>query len=58
MRFMVVLLGLWVFASLANAQSQWLQLPPTPALPKAEQSGYAPINGVRIWYAEFGHWLE
>jgi pimeloyl-ACP methyl ester carboxylesterase len=31
-----------------------MTLPPTPTLPKAEQSGYAPVNGVRIWYAEFG----
>lgn len=39
----------------ANAEPQWLQLPPTPTLPKAERSGYVPINGVRIWYATFGH---
>jgi alpha-beta hydrolase superfamily lysophospholipase len=38
----------------ANAEQQWLTLPPTPTLPKAAQSGYAPINGVRIWYAVFG----
>lgn len=39
----------------ANAELPWLQLPPTPTLPKAEHSGYAPINGIRIWYAEYGH---
>ena len=33
---------------------QWLTLPPTPSLPQAAQSGYAPINGIRIWYASFG----
>jgi pimeloyl-ACP methyl ester carboxylesterase len=38
----------------ARAQ-QWMQLPPTPVLPKADKSGYAPVNGIRIWYAEFGH---
>jgi len=38
----------------ANAEPQWLTLPPTPSLPKAAQSGYAPVNGVRIWYATFG----
>jgi pimeloyl-ACP methyl ester carboxylesterase len=38
----------------ANAEQQWLTLPPTPTLPKAAQSGYAPVNGVRIWYAVFG----
>jgi pimeloyl-ACP methyl ester carboxylesterase len=38
----------------ARAEQQWLTLPPTPSLPKAEQSGYAPINGIKIWYATFG----
>jgi pimeloyl-ACP methyl ester carboxylesterase len=49
----------WIFAGLlllttgAQAQ-QWMTLPPTPTLPKPDVSGYAPVNGVRIWYAEFG----
>jgi pimeloyl-ACP methyl ester carboxylesterase len=29
-------------------------LPPTPSLPQAAQSGYAPVNGIKIWYASFG----
>jgi pimeloyl-ACP methyl ester carboxylesterase len=33
---------------------QWLTLPATPTLPQAAQSGYAPINGIRIWFATFG----
>jgi pimeloyl-ACP methyl ester carboxylesterase len=32
----------------------WLQLPPTPKLPHAERSGYAPVNRIKIWYAVFG----
>ena len=32
----------------------WERLPETPALHNAKRSGYAPINGVRIWYAIFG----
>jgi pimeloyl-ACP methyl ester carboxylesterase len=39
----------------AGVEPQWLTLPPTPSLPKAEQSGYAPINGIKIWYATFGN---
>ncbi len=35
-------------------QPRWLALPPTPALPRAERSGYAPVNGIRLWYAVFG----
>lgn len=38
----------------AHAQ-QWTQLPPTPALPKPDRSGIAAVNGIRIWYAVFGH---
>jgi pimeloyl-ACP methyl ester carboxylesterase len=41
-------------AAPAAAEQQWLTLPPTPTLPAARDSGYAPINGVKIWYAEFG----
>jgi pimeloyl-ACP methyl ester carboxylesterase len=38
----------------AHAEAQWETLPPTPTLPKPTQSGYAPVNGIRIWYASFG----
>ena len=41
-------------ATPALAAQTWLTLPPTPTLPKADASGYAPVNGVRIWYAVFG----
>jgi pimeloyl-ACP methyl ester carboxylesterase len=41
-------------SSAAHAAPQWLTLPPTPTLPKAVQSGFAPVNGVKIWYATFG----
>jgi len=40
--------------TVAQADPQWLTLPPTPTLPKPVQSGVAPVNGVRIWYATFG----
>lgn len=36
------------------AQEQWTVLPPTPKLPRAAQSGYAAVNGIQMWYAEFG----
>jgi pimeloyl-ACP methyl ester carboxylesterase len=38
----------------ARAESQWLRLPPTPVLPTPTNSGIAPVNGIRLWYAEFG----
>jgi pimeloyl-ACP methyl ester carboxylesterase len=42
------------FTGTANAEPQWLTLPPTPTLPTAAQSGLAPVNGIKLWYAEFG----
>jgi pimeloyl-ACP methyl ester carboxylesterase len=42
------------FSATASAEPQWLTLPPTPTLPAAAESGYAPVNGVKIWYAVFG----
>jgi pimeloyl-ACP methyl ester carboxylesterase len=45
---------LFVFSSAARAEPQWLTLPPTPTLPAAVKSGYAPVNGIKIWYATFG----
>ncbi len=49
--FLVTGLGM---AAANAATPQWETLPPTPSLPKAETSGYAPVNGIKIWYAEFG----
>jgi pimeloyl-ACP methyl ester carboxylesterase len=43
-----------LFAGVAQAEPQWLNLPPTPSLPSSTQSGYAEVNGVKIWYAAFG----
>jgi pimeloyl-ACP methyl ester carboxylesterase len=41
-------------ATAALGEPQWLTLPPTPKLPMPADSGYAPVNGIRIWYATFG----
>lgn len=53
--FLFTLLLASGYSTHAHAEYQWLKLPPTPVLPKAVQSGYAPINGVKIWYATYGH---
>ncbi len=42
-------------AGSAQAAEPWSVLPPTPQLPAPDKSGWAPVDGVRIWYAEFGH---
>lgn len=51
---LIFLLPPVVVASAAAAATQWETLPPTPTLPKPDRVGYAPVNGIRIWYAEFG----
>jgi len=43
-----------LFGQAAAATQQWMTLPLTPTLPTAQQSGYAPVNGIKIWYATFG----
>ena len=57
LKHVVVVFGLVLlcFATPARAEPQWLTLPPTPSLPTPVKSGYAPVNGIRIWYATFGH---
>jgi pimeloyl-ACP methyl ester carboxylesterase len=54
MRFTGFAVALFAFVSAAHAEPQWLTLPPTPTLPQAAQSGYAPVNDIKIWYASFG----
>ena len=55
-RFAGLLAILFLFAinRPALAEDQWMTLPPTPSLPEATQSGLAPVNGIQVWYAEFG----
>ena len=56
MRRFAIAFGLLLlsFTGTACAEPQWLTLPPTPTLPTAAQSGLAPVNGIKLWYAEFG----
>ena len=51
----ILALVLAVATAPAMAEPQWMTLPPTPALPAPLRSGTAPVNGIRIWYAVFGH---
>ncbi len=58
MRRIAVVLGLCFFAltaAAARAEPQWLTLPATPTLPDGGKTGLAPINGIKLWYGEFGH---
>lgn len=56
-RFAFVVLIL-IAAGLQPAAAQqypWERLPPTPALPRSDQSGIAAVNGIHLWYAVYGH---
>ncbi|MET3969226.1 MULTISPECIES: alpha/beta fold hydrolase [Bradyrhizobium] len=53
-RNLLAALVVTVAISAAHAAPQWLNLPPTPTLPRATQSGFAPVNGIKVWYAIFG----
>jgi pimeloyl-ACP methyl ester carboxylesterase len=48
-------LFLLALTAAARAEPQWLTLPPTPKLSAHGKHGYAPVNGIKIWYATFGH---
>ena len=52
---LVLLLATLIGVLPAHAQNPWERLPPTPALPPPERSGTAPVNGIRMWYAVYGH---
>jgi len=54
LRSLVIALLVTVSLSAADAAPRWLNLPPTPTLPRATQSGFAPVNGIKVWYAMFG----
>jgi pimeloyl-ACP methyl ester carboxylesterase len=47
-------IGTLLISSQAQASKPWECLPPAQALPPSTISGYAPVNSVRIYYAEFG----
>lgn len=38
----------------ASAADRWLELPVPPPMPEPAQSGYAPVNGIEMYYAVYG----
>jgi pimeloyl-ACP methyl ester carboxylesterase len=55
LRLVGLVLAVLTGVVLAHARYPWECLPPTPALPLPGRSGTAPVNGIRMWYAVFGH---
>ena len=52
--YLRLVIPLFAAAPLRVTAQQWKQLPPTPELPKPDESGTVAENGIRIWYAVFG----
>lgn len=51
----IVLGALLLTSAPGSALAHWsMRLPVPPNLPRPPVSGYAPVNGVRIWYGVFG----
>ena len=40
--------------TLAAAADRWMEIPEPPAMPAAAESGYAPVNGIEMYYAVYG----
>jgi pimeloyl-ACP methyl ester carboxylesterase len=56
MRRLALFFTLFLFAfTAARAEPQWLTLPATPTLPDGGKTGLAPVNGIKLWYGEYGH---
>ncbi|MGH1572403.1 alpha/beta fold hydrolase [Methylobacterium sp. P31] len=51
----VVALSLLLFCATAWAKPRWQELPPTPAPVPGETTGYAAVNGIRLYYTTIGH---
>jgi pimeloyl-ACP methyl ester carboxylesterase len=51
---LALLLALVVGAGTAAAEDRWMTLPEPPAMPAAVESGYAPVNGIEMYYATYG----
>jgi len=47
-------LALFVLPGLVSAEERWQTLPEPAPMPKADESGYAPVNGIEMYYAVFG----
>jgi hypothetical protein len=51
----LALLALLLFStSIAAAEERWQTLPEPAAMPTPADSGYAPVNGIEMYYAVFG----
>ena len=44
----------WVGGSATSAEEKWMQLGDVAAMPAPVETGYAPVNGIEMYYAVYG----
>jgi len=49
-----VVVAFIALANFAHAEDRWMTLPEPPTMPQAAESGYAPVNGIQMYYAVYG----
>jgi pimeloyl-ACP methyl ester carboxylesterase len=54
MRVLVALFLMLLAATVVRAAERWQSLPEPPPMPPAAESGFAPVNGIRLHYAVYG----
>ncbi len=54
LRYLFAAVALFSFSAVALAEDRWMTLPEQPAMPAAAQTGYAPVNGIEMYYAVYG----
>lgn len=51
---LTILVGVLSWTVAACSAERWSSLPEPPAMPAAAESGYAPVNGIQMYYAVYG----
>ena len=54
MRVVAAVFVLMMVTAAAGAAERWQTLPEPPPMPPAGQSGFAPVNGIQMYYAAYG----
>jgi pimeloyl-ACP methyl ester carboxylesterase len=55
LRWLILLSIVALPVNFGHAEERWQSLPPTPAPLQGARTGYAGVNGIKLFYAEIGH---
>ena len=53
-KFVATALLVLALGAAAVAADRWMEIPEPPPMPEAMESGYAPVNGIEMYYAVYG----